>query len=115
MLPASTRALQRRVCRRRSRGGPRRATRGGDAQIRGFPVALFRCGARARMRYVFRACRRSRPARLVLARAHDEGELGALLDTPPRPRFDIDVTRLLIRRHAMGTLHLLSVPETAAA
>jgi DNA polymerase-3 subunit epsilon len=50
-----------------------------------------------------------------LGTAHDEGELGALLDTPPRPQFDIDVTRLLIRRHAKGTLHLLPVPETAEA
>jgi hypothetical protein len=50
-----------------------------------------------------------------LGTAHDEGELGTLLDMPPRPQFDIDVTRLLIRRHAVGTLHLLPVPETAAA
>jgi len=42
-----------------------------------------------------------------LGTARDEGELGALLDAPPRPAFDLDVTRLLLRRHAARTLELI--------
>jgi DNA polymerase-3 subunit epsilon len=45
-----------------------------------------------------------------LGTARDDGELGALLDAPPRPQFDFDVTRLLLRRHAARTLALLPVP-----
>lgn len=41
-----------------------------------------------------------------LGTARDEGELGALLEAPPRPAFDLDVMRLLLRRHAARTLHL---------
>ena len=49
-----------------------------------------------------------------LGTAHDDGELGALLDTPPRPQFDIDVTKLLLRRHAAGALELIAVEPRSA-
>ena len=42
-----------------------------------------------------------------LGTAHDDGELGALLESPPRPQFDIDVTKLLLRRQGAGTLQLI--------
>jgi DNA polymerase III subunit epsilon len=45
-----------------------------------------------------------------LGTARDDGELGALLDAPPRPQFDIDVMRLLLRRHASATLTLMPAP-----
>jgi DNA polymerase III subunit epsilon len=45
-----------------------------------------------------------------LGTARDDGELFALLDAPPQPQFDIDVTRLLLRRRAAGTLDLIAVP-----
>ena len=48
-----------------------------------------------------------------LGTARDEGELGALLEAPPRPAFDLDVTRLLLRRHAARTLDLVEVPAAA--
>jgi DNA polymerase-3 subunit epsilon len=38
--------------------------------------------------------------------ARDDAELAELLEAPPRPAFDLDVTRLLLRRHAAGTLAL---------
>jgi hypothetical protein len=41
-----------------------------------------------------------------LGSARDEGELGRLVEAPPRPAFDLDVTRLLLRRFAAGTLSL---------
>ena len=44
-----------------------------------------------------------------LGTARDDGELGALLETPPRPQFDVDVTKLLLRRHAAGALDLIAV------
>lgn len=44
-----------------------------------------------------------------LGTARDEGELVALLDAPPRPRFDIDVARLLLKRWARGALALVDV------
>jgi DNA polymerase-3 subunit epsilon len=47
-----------------------------------------------------------------LGTARDEGDLAALLDAPPRAQFDIDVTRLLLKRHAAGTLALTPVPST---
>jgi hypothetical protein len=37
-----------------------------------------------------------------LGTAGDEGELGQLLETPPRPEFDADITRLLIRTFTRG-------------
>jgi len=45
-----------------------------------------------------------------LGTAHDDGELARILDAPPRPEFDIDVTQLLLRRHKSGVLPLLAVP-----
>jgi hypothetical protein len=41
-----------------------------------------------------------------LGTAHDEAELGSLIETPPRPEFDADIARLLIRAHARKRLHL---------
>jgi DNA polymerase-3 subunit epsilon len=35
-----------------------------------------------------------------LGTAHDEGELGRLVEAPPRPTFDADIARLLIRAFA---------------
>src|SRR5512143_104027 len=37
-----------------------------------------------------------------LGTASDEGELGRLLETPPRPVFDADICRLLVRTLARG-------------
>ena len=48
-----------------------------------------------------------------LGTARDDGELATLLDAPPRPVFDLDVTRLLLRRHASRQL-VLAVPQRAA-
>jgi DNA polymerase-3 subunit epsilon len=45
-----------------------------------------------------------------LGTARDEGELGALLEAPQRPAFDLDVMRLLLRRHAARSLELVDVP-----
>ena len=50
-----------------------------------------------------------------LGTARDDGDLAALLDAPPRAQFDIDVTRLLLKRHAAGTLVLVPVPSTIGA
>jgi hypothetical protein len=44
-----------------------------------------------------------------LGTAHDDGELGVLLESPPRPQFDIDVTKLLLRRHGAGALDLIPI------
>ncbi len=41
-----------------------------------------------------------------LGTARDEAELGALLEAPPRPHFDPDIARLLIRAHARRALAL---------
>ncbi|MFO1414169.1 MAG: exonuclease domain-containing protein [Burkholderiales bacterium] len=45
-----------------------------------------------------------------LGTARDDGELASLLAAPPRPAFDIDVTRLLQKRWAKGALPLVAVP-----
>ena len=50
-----------------------------------------------------------------LGTARDDGELASLLESPPRPQFDIDVTRLLLKRHAAGALYFLAVPTADAA
>ncbi|MEO8345108.1 MAG: exonuclease domain-containing protein [Betaproteobacteria bacterium] len=42
-----------------------------------------------------------------LGTARDNGELGQIVDAPPRPTFDIDIAKLLLRRHRAGTLPLL--------
>jgi len=48
-----------------------------------------------------------------LGSARDDGELFALLEAPPAPQFDIDVTRLLLKRHAAGALALFAAPQPA--
>jgi DNA polymerase-3 subunit epsilon len=48
-----------------------------------------------------------------LGTARDEGELAALLDAPPHPRFDIDVTRLLLKRWNRRSLALVDVAPDA--
>ena len=42
--------------------------------------------------------------------ARNDGELGSLLEAPPRPSFDIDLARLLIGRWSKGTLRLGAAP-----
>jgi DNA polymerase-3 subunit epsilon len=52
-----------------------------------------------------------------LGTARDEGELGALAEAPVRAAFDVDVTRLLLRRYRAGRLALLPLapaPQRAA-
>jgi DNA polymerase-3 subunit epsilon len=39
--------------------------------------------------------------------ARDDGELASLAEAPQRPMFDLDVTRLLLRRHRAGALPLI--------
>lgn len=39
-----------------------------------------------------------------LGTARDESELARIIEAPPRPAFDIDVLRLLLRRHRAGKL-----------
>jgi DNA polymerase-3 subunit epsilon len=41
-----------------------------------------------------------------LGTATDDGELGRLIEAPPRPVFDADIARLLIRTFARGRLPL---------
>ena len=48
-----------------------------------------------------------------LGTARDDGELGELMEAPPRPQFDIDVAKLLLRRHAAGTLDLIAIDPAA--
>ena len=50
-----------------------------------------------------------------LGTARDEGELARLIEAPPRPTFDIDVAKLLLRRHKAGALPLLPIKETWSA
>jgi DNA polymerase-3 subunit epsilon len=50
-----------------------------------------------------------------LGTAHDDGELGRLLEAPPRPQFDIDVARLLHKQWAKGSLRLIALPGAATA
>ena len=45
-----------------------------------------------------------------LGTARDEEELERLLEAPQRAEFDLDVTRLLLRRHSSGTLKLTPAP-----
>ena len=44
-----------------------------------------------------------------LGTAQDEGELGRLVEAPPRPTFDADIARLLIRTLARGKHDVLAV------
>ena len=50
-----------------------------------------------------------------LGTARDESALADLLESPPRPQFDIDVARLLQRRWAKGTLRLVAAPTRPIA
>ena len=43
-----------------------------------------------------------------LGTARDQGDLDGLLEAPPRPAFDLDVTRLLLRRYAARKLELIA-------
>jgi DNA polymerase-3 subunit epsilon len=45
-----------------------------------------------------------------LGTARDDGELDRLLEAPPRPIFDIDVARLLLKRWSKGALPLVGAP-----
>ncbi len=49
-----------------------------------------------------------------LGTARDEGELAALLEAPPRPAFDLDVTRLLLARWAREPERFIAVPTAVA-
>ena len=49
-----------------------------------------------------------------LGTAQDEGELARIIEAPPRPAFDIDIAKLLLRRHKAGTLPLLPIPSTGS-
>jgi len=44
--------------------------------------------------------------------ARDEGELERIIEAPPRPEFDIDITKLLVRRYKAGALPLMPVAVT---
>ena len=50
-----------------------------------------------------------------LGTARDEGDLAHIIDAPPRPDFDIDIAKLLLRRHKAGLLPLTPVSTPAAA
>jgi DNA polymerase-3 subunit epsilon len=50
-----------------------------------------------------------------LGTARDESELAALLEAPPRPVFDADIARLLIRARASGRLTLRPVAAPRAS
>ena len=50
-----------------------------------------------------------------LGTARDDGELGRLLEAPPRPTFDADIARLLIRTLARGRHEVLPLPDLAGA
>ena len=44
-----------------------------------------------------------------LGTARDEGELGRIVEAPARPAFDIDIVKLLLRRHMAGKLPLVPI------
>jgi DNA polymerase III subunit epsilon len=46
-----------------------------------------------------------------LGTARDDGELGRLIEAPPRPSFDGDIARLLIRTLARGTHEVIALPD----
>ncbi len=50
-----------------------------------------------------------------LGTAHDEGELARLIDAPPRPVFDADIARLLIRTLARGRHDVRAIPSAPSA
>jgi DNA polymerase III subunit epsilon len=47
-----------------------------------------------------------------LGTARDEGDLAQIIAAPPRPAFDIDIVKLLLRRHKAGKLPLVAIPAT---
>ena len=47
--------------------------------------------------------------------ARDDGELAALAEAPQRAEFDLDVTRLLVRRHRAGALRLIPFAHCGSA
>ena len=50
-----------------------------------------------------------------LGTARDDAELAAIAGDRPRATFDLDVTRLLLRRYRAGTLDLVPLPTACAA
>src|SRR5439155_51739 len=50
-----------------------------------------------------------------LGTARDDGEFAALLDAPPRPQFDIDVARLLLKRWNRRSLALVDVTRKSTS
>ena len=50
-----------------------------------------------------------------LGTAHDDDELSELALAPPRPVFDIDIARMLLKRHHAGTLQMHSMPSDRVA
>jgi DNA polymerase-3 subunit epsilon len=50
-----------------------------------------------------------------LGTARDDGELGRLIEAPPRPAFDADIARLLIRTLARGRHDVLPLPGPESA
>ena len=50
-----------------------------------------------------------------LGTARDDAELQALLDAPPRPQFDADIARLLMRTLARGKHEVFALPAGPAA
>ena len=50
-----------------------------------------------------------------LGTARDDGALAALAEAPQRAGFDLDVTRLLLRRHRAGALPLVPLRQPSAA
>jgi DNA polymerase-3 subunit epsilon len=49
-----------------------------------------------------------------LGTARDDGELARIIEAPPRPLFDADIVKLLLRRYKAGTLPLRAIPQPAA-
>ena len=47
-----------------------------------------------------------------LGTARDDGELARIIEAPPRPMFDADIVKLLLRRHRAGTLPLRAIPRS---
>jgi DNA polymerase III subunit epsilon len=45
-----------------------------------------------------------------LGTARDDGELARIIEAPPRVAFDMDIVKLLLRRHKAGTLSLAAIP-----
>jgi hypothetical protein len=50
-----------------------------------------------------------------LGTARDDAELAAIAGDRPRVTFDLDVTRLLLRRYRAGTLDLVPLATACAA